>query len=171
MQSLPLVVGLLLMRCQGIMYLRLYALFKQISLERITLCSQHRIDMIDMIGLGLWQNEGRIGNLASKTLSNRYTSGIGTIQVTQLDAKHGSLQFVHSRIDAFEAMHILPLAAIERQLTNHSSQCFVVGGHRTCIAQGSKILARIETPSASSLCLDAMALCTILQNQQMILSS
>ena len=76
------------------MYLSLYALIKQISLECITLCSQHRIDMIDMIGLGLWQNEGRIGNFASKTFCNRYTSGIGTIQVTQLDAKHGSLQFV-----------------------------------------------------------------------------
>ena len=80
---------------------------------------------------------------------NLPTSSIVSIQVAQLHGEHSSLYLIHAAVAAFIGEDILARRTVIAQSTAEISQRSIVCGNSPCVAQGSKILARIEAMSSS----------------------
>src|SRR5262245_6009594 len=139
-------VGRLQMDRDRIMYERPTALFPQMLAQSVAFVASSDILMIDALGFaGAFRQSQR--SLREPVIVNSRDLSpprVLFVQVFQLHAQDGGLQFVEPRIEPRLIAHVSLAPAILAQQRNSLSDFRVVRHDRDAIAQRAEILRRIE---------------------------
>lgn len=148
-EVVPIGIAFLLVRRDGIMDLRLYAVVEEVLLQFIATRTEYRKNVPDGGRRSLRQANQGISHLREIGVGNGAAILVVGIETEQFGVENGSLEFIDTGITALIVMDILLMRAVITESTDDGSQLVVAGGNGTGVAKSTEVFAGIERMAGS----------------------